>query len=423
MREESYPKTAKLAIPFLLILICPPFSGCGKAQGSKNGLMHSSQIPVPARPGSGEPNLFSGEDGQLYLSWIEPAGTGRALRFSSLSQEAWSPPRTVAQGHNWFVNWADFPSLVAGKHRRLAAHWLVRSGAGHYAYDINISQSFDAGRSWSRAVVPHRDGTETEHGFVSLLPWPDGRLFAAWLDGRDFASPSNDHSRDNGAEPEMALRAAFLDEAGTVHHEQVLDRRTCECCQTSAALTEAGAIVAYRDRSGSEVRDISVVRMVDGKWRPPAVLYPDGWKIDGCPVNGPAVAAEGARVAIAWFTAAADTPRVKVVFSEDSGATFSSPVVANDGETIGRVDVCLLPDGSAFVAWMESTRTAGMVLARRIFASGRKSDVLVLGQTTASRASGFPQVASLGERVVVAWTETGEKAKVRTAVIAMSNVR
>jgi hypothetical protein len=86
-------------------------------------------IDCPAAPGSSAPNLSVGLDGNLYLSWIEPYESGYALRFSTWSNGAWSSPRTIASGDNWFVNWPDFPSLAALEDGTLPAHWLVRSGS------------------------------------------------------------------------------------------------------------------------------------------------------------------------------------------------------------------------------------------------------------------------------------------------------
>ena len=38
-------------------------------------------------------------------------------------------------------------------------------------------------------------------------------------------------------------------------------------------------MIAYRDRSADEVRDISIVRRVGGRWTKPAPVHDDGWKI------------------------------------------------------------------------------------------------------------------------------------------------
>ena len=139
-------------------------------------LAQTRELPSPAGAGSGQPNLTVSPDGRAHLSWIERLGEGRfSLRFATLEKTApekyeWSSPRVIAEGSNWFVNWADFPSMIALPDGSLAAHWLVRSGTGTYAYDVNISRSFDGGKTWSKPFVPHRDGTQTEHGFVSLFP-------------------------------------------------------------------------------------------------------------------------------------------------------------------------------------------------------------------------------------------------------------
>ncbi len=198
--------------------------------------------------------------------------------------------------------------------------------------------------------------------------------------------------------------------------EAEIDERVCECCQTSAALTSEGPIAVYRDRSPTEVRDIYMVRQVNGSWTKPQPVFADNWEINGCPVNGPAVAADGSRVAVAWFTGAANTPRVKMAFSQDAGATFSQPIQVDDGENVGRVDTLLLPDGSALVCWLAGNVEGGAIKVRRVSADGRVGPPTVIAQTNISRSSGFPRMARLGNHVHFAWTEFGKPSRVRTAV-------
>jgi len=96
-----------------------------------------------------------------------------------------------------------------------------------------------------------------------------------------------------------------------------------------------------------------------GSWSVPRAVHADNWEINGCPVNGPSVSADGRRVAVAWYTGAGDSPRVKAAFSTDAGATFGEPIQVDDGETLGRVDVLLLPDGSALVCWLSGNAEGG----------------------------------------------------------------
>jgi hypothetical protein len=396
--------------------------GCGATPGERGSdappLVAIEELASPASPGSGQPNLAVGPDGRVYLTWLEPGDSARrTLRMATIESAAqgtseWSAPITIAVGDDFFVNWADFPSLAPLPDGSLAAHWLVRTGKGA-AYDIHLARSDDSGETWTPALIPHRDGTVSEHGFVSLLPEPDGGLSVVWLDGREYAAAGAD-TGDQDLHGEMTLRTAIIGPDGALGEELLLDGRTCDCCQTAAAWTTAGPIVAYRDRTEEEVRDIVVTRRIDGRWTEPRAVHDDGWTIAACPVNGPALAAEGDHVTLAWFTAARDTPRVRVAFSDDAGATFSPPVEVDDGAPAGRVGVVLLPDGDALVSWIERVAGDAEVRVRRVGADGVTSRPLAIASSTAERASGFPRIVRAGDRIIMAWTVPGPASQVRT---------
>lgn len=375
----------------------------------------------PASGDSREPELNTTADGRIILSWVEKVGEKRyALRLGTRDQAAWNEPRTVAEGENWFVNWADFPSVISFNDGSLAAHWLVKSGTSTYAYNVNIALSKDGGKTWSKPIVPHLDNTQTEHGFVSLLPLSDGRLGAVWLDGRDMKDMKDDHDEDKPLPVSMTLRYATIDGNGKISDEAQLDERVCECCQTSAAVTSDGVIAAYRDRSQTEVRDIFSVRQTGSSWSSPQAVFPDNWEINGCPVNGPSVSADGRDVVVAWYTGAGGTPHVKVAFSTDAGATFGAPIQVDDGETQGRVDVLLLPDKSALVCWLSGTPEGGEIKVRRVQANGSLGASAGIAKTDISRSSGFPRMARLGNEVHFAWTEFGKPSHVRMATADIS---
>jgi hypothetical protein len=284
---------------------------------------------------------------------------------------------------------------------------------------VNIARSSDGGQTWSKPIVPHTDKTQTEHGFVSLVPLADGRLGAVWLDGRYM----KDMKHDDEAAPapaSMTLRYAAIDAEGKLSEEAELDDRVCECCQTAATISGDGVIAVYRDRSDTEVRDIYTVRQGNGTWTSPHAIHADNWKINGCPVNGPSIAAGNSRVAVAWFTQANDKARVMLAFSRDAGATFGQPVIVDDGQAVGRVDVLLLPDGSALVCWLSGTVEAGEIKVRRIAQDGALGPISPIAQTDISRSSGFPRMARLGNEVHFAWTEFGKPSYVRTAVADVS---
>jgi hypothetical protein len=143
-------------------------------------------------------------------------------------------------------------------------------------------------------------------------------------------------------------------------------------------------------------------------------LHPDGWKIDACPVNGPAVDARGARVAVAWFTAP-DRPHVRVAFSDDSGKSFSPPVEVASGDVIGRVDVVMLDDGRAVVSWLRRSGQGAEIVARPYDPRGAAGSEVVIASATVQRSSGFPQMLGAGEQLLFAWTDSSDPPQLRTA--------
>ena len=375
----------------------------------------------PAGADSREPDLSATPDGRVILSWVQKVADKRyALRMAERDANGWSEVRTVAEGENWFINWADFPSVLALRDGSLAAHWLVKSGASTYAYDVNIARSKDRGKTWDKPVVPHKDNTQTEHGFVSLIPLADGRVGAVWLDGRNLKDV-NEEDEHSALKESMTLRYAAIDADGKLSDETQLDERVCECCQTSAAITGEGIVVAYRDRSPTEVRDISLVLAAgNASWSAPKPVNDDNWQINACPVNGPAVAADANRVAVAWYTEGGGTPHVNVTFSNDGGATFGEKIQVDDGNTVGRVDALLLPDGSALVCWLAGTAESGEIKVRRIQPNGAVGPVAAIAKTDISRSSGFPRMARLNDEVFFAWTEFGKPSNVRVASASVS---
>jgi len=307
-------------------------------------------------------------------------------------------------------NWADVPSVLRLDDNTLAAQWLEGSDPAAEAYDVKLAWSKDDGRTWSTPVNPHHDGTPTPHGFASLFASPGGGFAVAWLDGRDMKSESGDEF-----EGDMALRVRTYGADGAEGPEVVVNKRTCECCQTSAAVTADGPIVAFRNRSAEEVRDIHVSRFAGGRWSDPAVVHQDGWKIDGCPINGPAISARDRSVVVAWFTVIEGQGRSFVAFSRDAGQTFGAPIRVDDAASTGKVDVQLLPSGDAAVSWVEFANQRSQFSVRRIDSEGRRSPIAAIAGVGEDRTSGFPHMALHDDQLLFAWTEGTEILHVKTA--------
>ena len=371
-------------------------------------------VSSPASVNSGQPQLTTSSRGVL-LSWIDRTGESAALRFAERTATGWSEPRTVASGADWFVNWADVPSVMRLDDGTLAAHWLQKSGSGTYAYDVKLSFSTDDGRTWSAPTTPHHDGTQTEHGFASLLQMPGAGLGLVWLDGRAM---TGGHGGGHGG-GDMSLRFGTFGKDRQQTSEMLVDNRVCECCPTTAAVTSEGVIVAYRNRSAEEVRDIHVSRLENGKWTESVAVHADNWKIAACPVNGPVLATSGKSIAIAWFTIKNDKGQAYAAFSQDAGRSFSAPVRLDDTESLGRVDIELLPDGSALAAYIDAGGEKPQLRIRRITADGARSQPVAVAALEGGRTSGLPRIAIHGTEVVAAWIERDGTMRVKTAAASL----
>jgi hypothetical protein len=358
-------------------------------------------VASPAASASAQPQLTV-QGARATLSWIESQGSRATLKFAERTGSGWTQARLVSSGDNWFVNWADVPSVIRLSDGALVAHWLQKSGPSTYAYDVRLSRSSDDGRTWTPSFTPHHDGTQTEHGFASLFPMPAAGLGLVWLDGRAMTTQSH-----AGMEAgDMSLRFADFDRSWNQTADAPIDARVCECCPTAAAVTAEGPIVAFRNRSPDEVRDIYVTRLENRKWSEPVAVHHDGWRIAGCPVNGPALSARGRQVAVAWFTANEGQGRVFAAFSDNSGRTFGLPIRVDDAGSLGRVDLELLDDGAAVVSWIEFANQRADFRMRRVDATGVRTAAVGISAIGAGRASGYPRLARRGGELLFAWTET-----------------
>jgi hypothetical protein len=396
--------------PMRTALVCCALLAAGCVDS--NGL-HLRSIETPAAAGSLAPGLSLGADGRVRLTWTEPAQNGeQALRFAVLQGERWSSARTIAQGRDWFVNWADVPALAALEDGTLLATWLAKLGSGTYAYGAFFARSSDAGATWSAPRLLHEDSSPGEHGFVSLAALDADTFRAVWLDGRAAGG-----GHGSGA---MQLYSRTIGRDGSLGPEAALDERVCDCCPTALSVLADGAVaVAYRDRGEDELRDVSVVRIDGDGAKPPAALHDDGWIIDGCPVNGPALAVQEDRLAAVWFTRGRDDqPRVLAAFSSAGGAHFGAPLLVDAGALFGSVAACFDAGGTLWVSWLgaalgESNENDAWRLRGIDEQLGPRETTWELAQTGAGRAAGIARLVALDAGLLLAWTEVGRDGATR----------
>ncbi|MAO86606.1 MAG: hypothetical protein CMF86_00685 [Candidatus Marinimicrobia bacterium] len=368
--------------------------------------MACGNLGTPASPdtaqGSAYPNICQTENGFIMI-WYE--GDNHIV-MSEYTAEGWTPKDTIVSNEHFFKNWADLPQIYHAGGDTLAVSWLMMSGEGTYDYDVQVAMSIDRGKTWSEPVVPHQDSIKGEHGFVSFYNFGK-ETGLIWLDARNMM----DGDHDNGSSA-MRLYVSTINTTGDLGLEVMVDNMVCECCPTAAVNTSVGPLVAYRDRSHDETRNIQMA-FTNGA-QVPYTLHDDGWVVPGCPVNGPAMSAAGNNVAIAWYTAPDNNPQVNVAFSNDAGRTFGKPLRLDEGSAIGRTDLLWLDKETVLVSWLEEGDESGNLELMIVHASSGKTNTLESFSISSGRGSGYPKLALIEGFVFVTWTEPGEDGKVFT---------
>lgn len=376
-------------------------------------------ISNPTEDNASLPRLYTDNTGTVFMSWIENNNEEASLLYSKLEKEKWSEPVKISQSDNWFINWADYPSIIAHNGKPVAAHWLRKVEGGTYAYNVEIASALN---SWSNTITPHSDNTPTEHGFVSMVPSSDSTFMSIWLDGRNTAGNSHDdHAGASSISSAMTLRSALLGADLKIISESEIDNNVCDCCGTSMARIDQGFITAYRDRTKNEIRDIYIVKYKNGSWSTPISVNNDNWEIAACPVNGPAIAANDRLVAVAWYTGANDIPKIKIGLSNDEGDSFNESITIDNGNPLGRVDIEIMNDDNIIVSWLERNmedRSKADLVAKIFSANGKVIREIELAEMSSSRRSGFPQISSYNGKIVAAWTDLSDKkTSIKTAIL------
>jgi len=362
----------------------------------------AESIPNPSGVGSLQASWSVTKDGSPLLSWIETEkDDSYTLKYAVRHGAQWTEPRTIAAHRQFFRQPAELPEVISLSDGTLVAHWVESPNDGSDTEFSYVSVAHD-GLKWTAPVIIHKDRSKVQHGLASIVASGDGEASILWLEAL------------KGEDGPVSLKRTVVSSEGKVLKEESLDNDVCTCCPTSVVKTARGLLVAYRDHTPEDIRDISVVRLEGGKWTAPKNINPDKWKINACPTNAAAAAAKGDRVAIAWFTGAQGMPREQIVFSSDGGTTFSKPVLVSTGRSFGYTSIALDEQGGALVSWLEAGGDDARILLRPISAAGVVGPVVQVAQGS-RKSLGYPRILRTGNETLVAWTSENTSAKVQTA--------
>jgi hypothetical protein len=365
-------------------------------------MLTTEPLANPAGPGSLQPSWSVTPDSNAVLSWIEPAKDGSySLRYAVHRASAWSEARTIVSQRHFFRQPAEVPEVMALGPQLWMAHWIEMPNEANEAEYVYVSSSTD-GVHWTAPAMAHQDRSAVQHGLASMVASGNNEASIFWLE------------TPQGEDGPAYLMRTIVNGSGKEVREERLDPDVCQCCPTAVARTAKGLLVAYRAHTKEDIRDISVIRYENGRWSPSKNLNPDQWKINACPTNAAAVAAKGDRVAISWYTAGNNSPRVQIAFSADSGATFNKPILVSTGRAFGYTSVAIDDSGNAIVSWLEEGGNGARVLARQVTPAGMAGPVVKVAEG-GRMALGYPKVFRSGNDTFLAWGSAREGAKLETA--------
>ena len=121
-------------------------------------------------------------------------------------------------------------------------------------------------------------------------------------------------------------------------------------------------------------------------------------------------------MALAGFSGA-EAAHVQLSFAELSTDKAKPPAIKSftldRSKPIGRMDVAVVGEASALVSWMgagpdptgDSKVRRSRWLAQVVTREGEQGGAVELISMAGSRSSGFPRLMTLGEQILLAWTD------------------
>lgn len=333
-------------------------AGCSASTESKNAGPTSVASNLPpsgfrvSQEGvdASEPAIATLTDGRVVVAYVVKEGEAGDLNVhivdpasSALSEPVRVNP-VAGQVKTWY---GDPPTVAVGSNGNLFVGWTAKYPQGAQGTILYMSVSQDGGRTFEEPVRVNDDTAPASHGMHSMAIAPDGRVHFAWLDERylkvQSALPSmpmqhlghaTPHPKEADVEPNAELYYAVSTNGKSFSANRRLASDVCPCCKTSTAVSSTGDLaIGYRKVFNGEYRHIAVNTLKDGSdgFSQPVQVSDDGWKINACPVSGPALRFDRDDLVVAWFSGGDAGPQgIYVSRSTDLGRTFAQRTLVEE---------------------------------------------------------------------------------------------
>ena len=412
-----------LRIPWrLLLAIALVAPGCGSpADAPASPLAQAGQVRTLGVPGADNRGVALASAGaHVVATWTATMGNVTNV-YAAVSRDgglSFSSPTRVNQiDGDARVSGEQAPRVAIG--RNVVVLWQSRA---KNLTTIRLARSTDEGATFQPATTIHSEGLAGTRGWASLTLDARDTAHAVWLDAR----PQGQSSTASMPAAAGHVHAAHKSTQQNVYHaaiapdgsrtERLVARDVCFCCKTASTATTDGVVyAAWRHLYPPNFRDMAVARSANfgTTFGSPTRVSEDGWAIDGCPEDGPSMAADARGVLhIVWPTIATGEITRKAIYysySSDGGTTFARRVQLDSGasaRTPAHPQVTLV-GSKVVVTWDEGEGDARTVVMRAIESSTSPAWTPRLGpiaRVAAGEFVSYPAVAATPTGALVAWS-------------------
>jgi hypothetical protein len=358
---------------------------------------------------AGEPGLAAGPGGRLALTWVTRDGAGNADAWVATSADSgahFSLALRLNARAGSVSSFAESPPVAAfGPRGLLIVAWTSARDSSHSADDVVARASADGGATFDPEVFLNDDhglpGGSSYHGFVSLDITATGRAIATWIDGRaEKLAPGE-------REPVIAqIWSAASDDSGRTWKPNVrVASQVCPCCRPAMRANGLGLVaVAYRGVRDT-LRDPRLALSHDGgATYADTLISDDGWKLDACPVAGPALTLVRDGGAVAWLTGAREPGVYVAPWRAGAGAIAPRRRLAEPALEASQPRLATLGGATLAGVVTEPRRGHHAFALKTIAESGAESTWLELGANVSAPALAAPD----SRHAYAAWIEKTE---------------
>lgn len=360
----------------------------------------------------------------VAIAWGASASAGGTDVHAAVSRDGGetfgAPVRVNDVGGDAKLNGEQPPHIAlvprAGRDPVIAVVWTSKRPAGTV---LLRSQSSNGGTAFSPAAVVAGTDAPGNRGWEAIAIDRAGRIDVAWLDHRELAAQgaamAMAHADHAAASPGTGTEAAQksklyvgpLDGTAAPH---AITGGVCYCCKTAMAVGKDGATyVAWRHVYSGDLRDIAFAASRDGgrTFSDPVRVSQDGWAINGCPENGPAMVVDDRNaIHVVWPTFVAGPGQTLGLFYARStdGRTFSPRLRIPADGTPSHVDLALDEHGSLVLVWDQLKDGSRHIMMSRRSAADPAAEFARPTVLPSSAGGSFPVAAGVPGAAVVAWT-------------------